>query len=372
MLGGGQRMCSKCHDNTKAAQADNWKTKPSRLACGACHDGINWATGTGTTLADKAEGLGKASGHCRQAATRRLHLRPLPPRGHVLVENHQTENVTKHNPTVPAGLKNISYEIKSAAVDARRTRPRWCSGCWSTAAPATFKAACGRHGQPARRVHRQPELPARLRDGRDRHRRHQRRPPTTPTPASSRRRRSAFRSRTCSIRPRPPTVPCPAPDANGYYTATLLGTGTKKFPVGATMRAVALQGYFTQVSPAAARHAISVVKEVTGDAVRRKVVDADKCSNCHEWFEGHGGNRVYQTQVCVMCHVPGPGHQRPRYSGFDDEHLEFQRGDAEDRGLLEVRQDQAQCRTGVAGHDEQLQGLDPRHPCRQGPRQSVP
>ena len=30
-----------------------------------------------------------------------------------------------------------------------------------------------------------------------------------------------------------------------------------------------------------------------------------KCANCHEWFEGHGGNRVYEVQVCVMCHVPG-------------------------------------------------------------------
>lgn len=71
------------------------------------------------------------------------------------------------------------------------------------------------------------------------------------------------------------------------------------------MRAVALQGYFTQVSPAAARHAISVVKEVTGDAVRRKIVDPEKCSNWHEWFEGRGGNRVYRTQVCVVCRVPG-------------------------------------------------------------------
>ena len=43
---------------------------------------------------------------------------------------------------------------------------------------------------------------------------------------------------------------------------------------------------------ACARHAISVVKSVTGDAVRRKVVDATKCASCHEWFEGHGGNRV--------------------------------------------------------------------------------
>ena len=81
--------------------------------------------------------------------------------------------------------------------------------------------------------------------------------------------------------------------------------GTKIFPAGAKLRSVSLQGYFTQVSPAAARHAISVVKAVTGDDVRRKVVEPAKCANCHEWFEGHGGNRVYEVQVCVQCHVPG-------------------------------------------------------------------
>ena len=35
------------------------------------------------------------------------------------------------------------------------------------------------------------------------------------------------------------------------------------------------------------------------------MVDDKKCANCHEWFEGHGGNRVSQPQVCVMCHTPG-------------------------------------------------------------------
>ena len=54
-----------------------------------------------------------------------------------------------------------------------------------------------------------------------------------------------------------------------------------------------------------ARHAISVLKTANGDTARRTVVAADKCAGCHEWFEGHGGNRVYETQVCVMCHVPG-------------------------------------------------------------------
>jgi OmcA/MtrC family decaheme c-type cytochrome len=34
--------CTKCHTNT--ALADNWKNKPSRRACGSCHDDISFAT----------------------------------------------------------------------------------------------------------------------------------------------------------------------------------------------------------------------------------------------------------------------------------------------------------------------------------------
>ena len=115
------------------------------------------------------------------------------------------------------------------------------------------------------------------------------------------------------------------PDASGYYTATLKGNGSAvcggsttlvkcNFPAGAKMRTVALQGYFTQVDAPTdnqgatanvGRHAISVLKTVTGDTARRTIVAADKCAGCHEWFEGHGGNRVYETQVCVMCHNTG-------------------------------------------------------------------
>src|SRR6476620_237958 len=58
------RNCTSCHDGsstvsrtTKTKDGDNWKTKPAALACGACHDGINFATGTGITLKDKAAGL---------------------------------------------------------------------------------------------------------------------------------------------------------------------------------------------------------------------------------------------------------------------------------------------------------------------------
>jgi len=42
------RNCTTCHQpGTK--NADNWKTVPSRAACGSCHDDIDWATGKSTT-----------------------------------------------------------------------------------------------------------------------------------------------------------------------------------------------------------------------------------------------------------------------------------------------------------------------------------
>jgi len=63
------RNCTSCHDGsstvsrtTKTKDGDAWKQNPSRLACGACHDGIDWTTGTGLTLADKAAGLTTSPG----------------------------------------------------------------------------------------------------------------------------------------------------------------------------------------------------------------------------------------------------------------------------------------------------------------------
>jgi OmcA/MtrC family decaheme c-type cytochrome len=96
------------------------------------------------------------------------------------------------------------------------------------------------------------------------------------------------------------------PDASGYYTAQITDP-LAGFPVGSKMRTIGLQGYFTQVSPALARHTISVVKNVTGDTVRRTVIDPAKCASCHEIFEGHGGNRNISAEstginICVVCH----------------------------------------------------------------------
>ena len=56
-----QQNCVKCHDGSASAthkteQGDNWKNVPSRNACGACHDGIDFSTGKGTTLGGATTG----------------------------------------------------------------------------------------------------------------------------------------------------------------------------------------------------------------------------------------------------------------------------------------------------------------------------
>lgn len=40
--------CTKCHKN--ATKADNYKNNPNKEACGACHDGIDFSTGSGTRV----------------------------------------------------------------------------------------------------------------------------------------------------------------------------------------------------------------------------------------------------------------------------------------------------------------------------------
>jgi OmcA/MtrC family decaheme c-type cytochrome len=93
-------------------------------------------------------------------------------------------------------------------------------------------------------------------------------------------------------------------NGDGTFTATM--TLANAFPAGAIMRAVALQGYY-QVNVNGvvySLHTPSAVMAVSGDAARREVVDSNNCAKCHEWFEGHGGSRVFNMNICVFCHNP--------------------------------------------------------------------
>ncbi|HET8541111.1 MAG TPA: OmcA/MtrC family decaheme c-type cytochrome [Anaeromyxobacter sp.] len=141
------RNCQKCHNAATAAQGDSWKVNPSRLACGACHDGINFATGEGVTLADAAKGLTsspspahKASmptpddsmcGACHGPVDGRsridlYHLPVTPPNQgsslHVAGGNNNTHAawIASNTSRLPQGAIKVSYEIKSVSLNGTR------------------------------------------------------------------------------------------------------------------------------------------------------------------------------------------------------------------------------------------------------------
>jgi OmcA/MtrC family decaheme c-type cytochrome len=144
------RNCTKCHDGSdtstaKTDQGDNWKNVPNRLACGGCHDGINFDTGAGVTLADAAAGAtstvgtnGLAHGggaqlddsKCRQCHTPTgidVAHTPVtaPDEGSVLHvaggdANTNSAWIASNTSRLPAGAIKVSYDIKSVARDANR------------------------------------------------------------------------------------------------------------------------------------------------------------------------------------------------------------------------------------------------------------
>lgn len=132
------RNCSKCHDNTapKAApQADNFKNVPSRLACGACHDGINFATGGGTTNSGLntghvggAQADDKLCGVCHTPAVIQsvYHVAVTPPNpANSLLAGGTNNNtnaawIASNVSNLPEGAIRVSYDILSVSRNASK------------------------------------------------------------------------------------------------------------------------------------------------------------------------------------------------------------------------------------------------------------
>lgn len=282
--------CRKCHNVEDAAtpQADNWRTLPNMSACDGCHDIFN----------PNAAGVHPVTLPTNNTECAECHT-PAD-----IERYHLTSDPTPNNPEVPAGRHIIEYEILSAAVGmGNEVTIQFKILSDGTPLdilnlPAEFKNMGGT-------VLSYPGFLlawAAAQDG-------------VATPADW---------NNLKVPPRdnaqPPTVSLGTlgpsgsngtltfDGGTGVMTATITNANSQ-FPVGSTLRAVGLQGYLNQDidGTIVSLHAPSVVKAVTGDAVRRSVVDATKCANCHDWFNGHGGNRVFapgSDLICAMCHNP--------------------------------------------------------------------
>jgi OmcA/MtrC family decaheme c-type cytochrome len=273
------RNCRKCHSGN--TDSDNWMSVPTLAACSGCHESntfpggpIDFATGAGHLGGIQTDNSGCAGCH-----------NPTQ-----IVGYHVTDNATVNNPEVPAGAVNFAYEIIEVTVDATNQAViDFRITADGTPVDLTTFPPTGFTGGPSFLLaYAQPQGAI-----------------TAPTEYNNLGRAAAQPASVSIASLFAGTNGTLTAGAGGIYTATITSA---PFPAGATLRAVGLQGYFTQVAPAVARHTQSVVKAVTGDANRRAVVSSAACAACHEIFEGHGGNRVLTAdggvEICLMCHVP--------------------------------------------------------------------
>ncbi|MBW6504300.1 OmcA/MtrC family decaheme c-type cytochrome [bacterium] len=282
--------CRTCHQGPAAADNtyDNFMNRPSRVACGSCHFQVDFVTGGTAGTPSFHQGGPRAD----DSGCVGCHSDTAILGYHAAKEGAPT---TPNNPTIAAGLKDVRYSITSATVDNTNA--------------ATVKFAILIDGGLANLGDNVITRPTDFSGGPSFLLAYTLPQDGVNAPADyNNLGRTAGQPRSVSI----VGLPIVASD-NASYTVKV----DDAFPAGAKMRAVALQGYFTQTAAIGtdnvARHTPSVQVAVTGDAVRRTVVKSgynattgapEGCLECHEVFEGHGGNRVNNVQVCVMCHNP--------------------------------------------------------------------
>ena len=338
------RNCTNCHDgnlkdaagNTLDPQGDNWKNVPSRAACGSCHEGIDFATGKGLTLADAEAGLTTSQyGHvggaqaddsncrlCHSAAAIPLyHIPATPPNpANSLAAggtntHSNSEWIDANTDNLPAGAIKVTWDISSVSRNASKQPVIVFKALQNgTAVPFNDPAAKTEiwdnfFGSPSLYfVWAQPQ------DG-------------IATPADFNASASTYLR---SLWNGTATGTLTGPDASGYYTATLTGvtvpdnavmlTGGIGYTYGASTQPLTqanLADYpvtKSTVDPTKnvgglAVPAPNVTKVATGYTGRRAIVDTAKCNACHEKLgvftasAFHAGQRN-DANSCSWCHNP--------------------------------------------------------------------
>ncbi|GAB3768069.1 hypothetical protein GCM10028796_30970 [Ramlibacter monticola] len=342
-----QTNCVKCHDGSATAanptpQGDNWKTKPSRVACGACHDGINFATGLGKTVTGKFDAYGHVGGaqaddtRCAQchsaAAIEKIY--------HVTVDRTGSAdrggypiNTAPNVPTpglpagmgpaiplasqlgnLPSGVYKINLEIAKATVTGASgakhlnvTYRILKDGSPVTLNPSGFLID-GVDGSPSIMVaYAVPQ------DG-------------ITEPADWNFVQDLGGGVTVkNIRDGVGGNAQTGPDANGFYTATLALVIPDNAKMVTASLGVSYQG-FVQTNLATypkgirLREPAFVIKTAEGYTPRRQIVSKDKCNSCHGQLgvepSFHSGARN-NGEGCAACHTANysTGHGGPGDKG---------------------------------------------------------
>ncbi len=349
------RNCTKCHNGsdktdinqaTKTVDGNNWKNKPNRLACGACHDAVSFAASVPAGLTAHTGGAATDDTTCASC-----HAVSSAGAAAPIDVAHRAEVPTANNPVPITGISTISYEIKSVAVTSgvpsitfriikdgapvtafNTPTTTVSSGATVVQTSPTFQAITGFTSGPT--FYAAFAVPQ---DG-------------IAAPADFNTSVSVSLTNLLVASGSPKAGTLTGPDASGYWTATLTGdtvgqpvTGTCtqkattatgycvnpspiKIPSSAKMVTGAMIGTFTQVAFTSGDTATLTAKYnptngtvskglviktnlqklvASGYTARRVAVENAKCDSCHEQLgtavEFHGGARNDPT-ACAICH----------------------------------------------------------------------
>ncbi|MDJ0905692.1 MAG: OmcA/MtrC family decaheme c-type cytochrome [Woeseiaceae bacterium] len=281
------RNCTTCHeeDDANTPQASNWREVPNKVACGSCHDDIDWDAG------DHPGGINNDDScvvcHGPESSVQNGELRvevvhELPVQ--ISSQNYQynIENVLDmtvgSNPTVEFSVTNPNdgsyYDILNDPE-------------WTTCAGGASRLQIG--------IAWNTDDYTNTNSGSD---------PAQPMSAG-------LNALACFGNP----GATPVAGSPGWFSVTT----ADPLPADATgTAAVTIDGHPAEtidgsVERIPVRNVIEYVG-IDGGAAdpRREVVDIANCNNCHQELVLHGNNRTDEPAVCVTCHNPNATDARQR------------------------------------------------------------
>jgi OmcA/MtrC family decaheme c-type cytochrome len=272
------RNCATCHEAT-APEAAIWYTRPTRAACGSCHDNVNWVTGANHAAGPQLDDATCASCHAPQG-------------------DHEWDPSIKGAHTIPvkstqlAGLNMTIVSVTNGAAGQKPTVVfKLTNNAGAVIDPTTFAGSIAfTFGGPTKDSKGKPvtDFAAYIRS----------------------------------------TAKASATAAYGGTFAGGLGTYTSTVAIPATAagtwtatadvrRAIALNpaprtASEKTVNEGAFNPIFRFVVSDTRPVARRTVVAMASCNKCHEQLALHGGQR-FNVDECVICHNPNESDvsQRP-------------------------------------------------------------
>jgi OmcA/MtrC family decaheme c-type cytochrome len=274
------QRCTFCHESTTGAtQSDNWKTNPSRAACGSCHDDVNFTTGANHVNLPQADDTQctqchQPTGKDFDASITGAHVLPeyasaVP--GINVVLTKVSNGGAGQKPTVTFTVKDNAGNAIPQSVFSTGSVSLTMAGPTSDYGYTSFGSDV-----------------------------------TTPGYVTE----SAAKVATC------------AADGTCTYTFThAVPTGSKgTYAIGveARMSATLNPGTVIQATTSYATKNSVIYFSVDGSTIqpRRQVVAIKNCNNCHSSLELHGSLRN-NTEYCVMCHNPSNTDVSMRTSATD-------------------------------------------------------